>query len=135
MNSCKERREGQTVVPRERPCQSGDRCEDVKERDEDDDGQHDNEEIGRRLRASCLIVDLDDWKSVGRYHVNVADGEENRDHVCELHDSIQHDGGNHGARNTDARLFDFVGHVQDTIETFMIAQRSESQQYIGNTHQ
>jgi hypothetical protein len=115
---CKKGGEGEAVIARECPGEARDRCKDVEERYKNDDAEHDDKEVSGGLGACSLIVDLDDGQEVCGDDFNVADGEEDGDHVGELHDSVEDDGGDHRERHTEAGFLDFVGHVKDAIEAW-----------------
>lgn len=52
--------------------------------------------------------------------VNVAKYELKGDHVSELHDCVHDYGCDHGAGDADKGKFDFVGHVENSVESYEV---------------
>lgn len=118
MDFCKEGREGEAVIAGECPGETRDGCKDVKEGYKDNDAEHNNKEVSYGFRACGLVVDLDNGQEVCGDYFDVANSEEDGNHVGELHDSVEDDRGDHRARHAEAGFLDLVGHMKDAIKAY-----------------
>lgn len=65
-----------------------------------------------------MVVDLDNGQEVSGDYFDVANSEEDINHVGELHDSVKDNRGDHRARHVKAGFLDLVGHVKDAIKAY-----------------
>ena len=112
-----------TFVSGESPGETGDRGEDVEERDEEDEGHHDDENVGGVHGLGRFPVDFDDGQAGWgvRDRINVPNAEHNSDHECPLHNAVQRHSRDHAVGNSGPWSVDFITYkdVSLKLSTFV----------------
>jgi hypothetical protein len=95
------------------PGETRDGGEDVEERDEEDKGHHDDENVGGMHRLGRFPVDFDDGKAGWGVcdRVDISNAEKNSDHVCPLHNAVQRHSCYHAVRDSGAWSIHFVAYT------------------------